>query len=57
MLQTLLICLKHHEVVNSFQKTNMYNNMKRRNMSHGGIFFILSLGDFDETSLTFLRLT
>ena len=27
----------------------MYNKMKRRNMSHGGIFS--SLGDFDETSL------
>ena len=27
----------------------MYNKMKRRTMSHGGIFS--SLGDFDETSL------
>ena len=25
MLQTLFIYLKHHEVTNSFQKTNMYN--------------------------------
>ena len=42
MLQTLFIYLKYHEVTNSFQKTNMYNNMKRRNLLRGGIFFALS---------------
>ena len=57
MLQTLFVYLKHHEVINSFQKTNMYNKMKRRNLSRGGIFFILSLGDFDENSPNFLKLT
>ena len=51
MLQTLFIYLKHHDIINSFQKTNMYNKMKRRNLSGGGIFFILSLRNFDETSL------
>ena len=50
MLQTLFIYLKHHEVINSFQKDNMYSKMKRRNLSRGEIFFILSLGDFDKTS-------
>ena len=49
MLQTVFIYLKHHEVINSFQKTNMYNKMKRWNLSHGGILFISSTGDFDET--------
>ena len=57
MLQTLFIHLKHHEVINSFQKNNMYNKMKRRNLSRGGIFFILSLGDFDKTSQNFPKLT
>ena len=57
MLQTLFIYLKHHEVTNSFQKTSMYNKMKKRNLSRGGIFFALSHGDFNETSLNFLKLT
>ena len=57
MLQTLFIYLKHHEVINSFKKTNIYNKMKRCNLSRGGIFFILSLGDFDETSLDFFKTT
>ena len=57
MLQILFIYLKHHEVINSFQKNNMYNKMKRRNLLRRGIFFILSLGDFDKTSLNFPKLT
>ena len=57
MLQPLFIYLKHHEVINSFQKNNMYNKMKRRNLSHGGIFFIISLGDFYKTLLNFPKIT
>ena len=53
----MLIYLKHHKVINSFQKTNMYNKMKRRNLSCWIIFFILSLWDLDETPLNFLKLT
>ena len=52
----MLIYLKHHKVINSFQKTNMYNKMKRRNLSCWIIFFILSLWDLDETPLNFLKL-
>ena len=57
MLQTLFIYLKHHQFIDSFQKTNMYNKMKRRNLSLGEIFFVFSLKDFDETSLNFPKLT
>ena len=49
MLQTVFIYLKHHEVINSFQKTNMHNKMKRWNLSDGGILFISPTGYFDET--------
>ena len=35
----------------------MYNKMKKRNLSRGGIFFISSLGDFDETLLDFFKPT
>ena len=31
--------------------------MKSRNLSRGGIFFILSLGDFEETLLDFPNFT
>ena len=55
MRQTLFIYLKHHKVINSFQKKNMYSKMKRRNLSRGEIFFILSLGDFDKTSPDLLK--
>ena len=57
MLQTLFIYLKHHKFIDSFQKTNMYNKMKRRNLSLEEIFFVFSLKDFDETSLNFPKLT
>ena len=56
MLQTLFIYLKHHKVINSFQKTNRRIQNEKAQPIAWGILFVLSLGDFDETSLNFPNL-